>query len=261
MLGRVNIEHGMMVRRRPSTVPNAVTMVWLHGLGESSQSFDPVASHPALGNFHHVLPDLPGYGRSPWPSTPQSLEEVADVIAAWLDQPAILVGHSQGGVLATLVAERVPLRARAVVNVDGNLSRGDCTFSAMAAAYPLADFVATGAATMRDAVYLRGVDERPLRGYHAAMVLADPATFHRHATELVALSEREDLAPRLAALPCAHLFVAGVPDGICAYSRGLLDRHRVTWVRLEPAGHWVYLDQLDKFVAHLAGFAASAQNA
>ena len=50
------------------------------------------------------------------------------------------------------------------------------------------------------------------------------------------------------------LFVAGIPDGICAHSRELLDRHAVRWLGLEPAGHWVHADQLDAFATGVAGF-------
>lgn len=240
-----SVEHDLVVRRS-GTGPE---LVWIHGLGEQSASFDAIAR--ALPGYTHVLPDLPGYGRSPWPSEPphagDSLEALAAHLVAWLDagwlggRAPVLLGHSLGGVLATLVAERT--RVRAIVNIDGNLSRGDCTFSAEAAAYARPDFVAHGFVAMRDRVYTRGVTERALRGYHAALTLASPDVFHVHATDLVALSSTETLAARLAALGIPVLFVAGVPGGICARSRELLDAHRIHWTAIEPAGHWPFLDQ------------------
>jgi len=81
------------------------------------------------------------------------------------------------------------------------------------------------------------------------MFFASPAVFYRHAADLVAMSERGDLAHRLAALSVPALFIAGVPGGICEHSRALLDRNHVHWVGIEPAGHWVYLDQPAAFVA------------
>ncbi len=227
-------------------------LVWIHGLGESSVSFDAIAHHPALAAFSHTLPDLPGYGRSAWPDAPTNLELLATRIAAWLGErdKAIVVGHSMGGVLATMLAEReVPL---AVVNIDGNISRGDCTFSGAAAAYNLEEFRARGFAAMRDAVYRDGLEKPPLRGYHAAMCNASPDVFYGHACDLVAMSEREDLAPRFAALRIPRLYIAGVPDGICPRSRELLAAHDVRWIGIEPAGHWVYLDQPDAFAAAVA---------
>ncbi|HUS29280.1 MAG TPA: alpha/beta hydrolase [Kofleriaceae bacterium] len=242
-------EHGMVVRRTGGDGPR---IVWIHGLGESSVSFEPVvAKMPA---FSHVMIDLPGYGRSAWPDAATNLETLADHLASWLSSaaPAFLVGHSMGGVLATLVAERATVAG--IVNIDGNISSGDCTFSAKASAYSLADFRDQGFGEMRAQVYADGMQRPELRTYHAAMCLAHPESFHRHAGDLVEMSATNTLGPRLAALTCPALFVAGVPDGVCVETRRQLTELKVRWVGIEPAGHWVYLDQLDKFVAELSRF-------
>jgi len=239
----------MMVRR----FGDGPEVVWLHGLGEWSQNFDAIARHPTLAGFSHVLPDLPGHGRSPWPARPDDLDALADRLVAWLgDRCPALIGASMGGVLATLVAERVPVRA--VVDVEGNLSRGDCTFSAKAAAYSLDDFLAFGFGAIRAEVYDAGRTDMALRGYHTAMGAASPRVFHHLAHQLVAISEPEQLASRLASLSVPALYVAGVPDGICAHSRALLDRNTVPWVGLEPSGHWVQHDQPDAFAAAVSAF-------
>jgi 3-oxoadipate enol-lactonase len=244
------LEHGMMVRR----AGQGPRVVWIHGLGESSVSFEPVVAK--LPGFEHVLVDLPGYGRSPWPDGARSLPELAEQLARWLGEGSLatIIGHSMGGVLCTMIAERTAVRG--VVNIDGNLTRGDCTFSAIAAAYSRDEFVARGFAELRAQVYADGATRPELRTYHAAMCFASPHMFHCHALELVELSTAATLGPRLAELRVPALFVAGVPDGICAESRALLDRLRVRWLGIEPAGHWVYLDQLERFTTELAGFLA-----
>jgi pimeloyl-ACP methyl ester carboxylesterase len=243
-----SIEHGMSVRRTGS----GPELVWIHGLGESSTSFDPVVA--ALDGFSHTLVDLPGYGRSAWPAEPIGLEALADHLAAWVARDAVVIGHSMGGVLATLIAERGA--ARAIIDIDGNISGGDCTFSGQAVAWTESEFVACGLAALRARVYEAGIADPVQRGYAAAMMFASPRMFYRHAADLVAMAHGEQLAPRLAALAVPALFVAGVPRGICEASRGLLDRHRVRWIGIEPAGHWVYLDQLAQFVAVVRDFVA-----
>lgn len=249
---RWSFEHGMVVRRFATGPRSGPRVVWIHGLGESSVSFEPVIAK--LPGYSHVLVDLPGYGRSPWPDAAPALADVADTLARWLDEepPATIVGHSMGGVLCTFVAERTAVRA--VVDIDGNLTRGDCTFSASASEYSLDDFVAHGFAELRAQVYADGQARPELRTYHAAMCFASPRVFHRHARELVELSTAGTLAPRLAALHVPKLFVAGVPDGVCAASRALLDELGVRWVGLAPAGHWVYLDQPGRFAAEVDRF-------
>ena len=241
------LEDGMMVRR----VGQGPRIVWIHGLGESSTSFEPVIAR--MPSFAHVLVDLPGYGRSPWPEQAPSLDDVADQLARWVPADATLVGHSMGGVLATLVAERTVVRA--VVDVDGNLSAGDCTFSSRVTPYSLADFCAHGFTALREQIYLDGVTQPALRGYFAALTVTSPAVFYRQANDLVALAMGGTLAPRLAALRVPTMFITGgLPDAICAESRALLDRHGVRWLAIEPSGHWVYVDQPDRFAAELAHF-------
>jgi pimeloyl-ACP methyl ester carboxylesterase len=240
-----SLERGMVVRRTGS----GPRIVWIHGLGESSVSFEPVVA--AMPGFQHVLVDLPGYGRSPWPEAAIGLEALADALADWLEPDSAVIGHSMGGVLATLVGERT--RVRAIVNIDGNISFGDCNFSSKAAA--IADPVES-LATVRAGVLADAQTRPALRGYYAAMVFAMPEMFHRHAHDLVAMSKAETLAGRVAKQHA--LFVAGVPDGICEASRAMLTRAGARWVGIEPAGHWVYLDQTAQFVDEVTRFLQGA---
>lgn len=246
----------MVVRR----IGHGPEVIWLHGLGERSRCFDAVIAHRSLEGFTHVLPDLPGYGQSQPPVLAcegNSLDDLAAHLADWLTtwparEPPRLAGHSMGGVLAQLVAERIPVRG--VLDIDGNLSRGDCTFSAEAGALDAGAFAAHGFAAMRARIALAGARDPALAGYAEAMQQASAAVFHRNAVDLVALSTPETLVSRLAALRAKVLFIAGVPGGICARSRALLDDHCVTWIGIEPSGHWPFIDQRDVFAAAAGAF-------
>lgn len=246
----------MVVRR----IGRGPEIVWIHGLGERSRCFDGAVTHPSLAGFTHVLPDLPGYGASQAPALvpgANSLEALASHLAAWLTswpprEPPLLAGHSMGGVLATLIAERIAVRG--VLDIDGNLTRGDCTFSAEACAQPLSGFRDHGFAAMRARVAADGQRSGALAGYAAAMEQANAEVFRGNAADLVAMSEAETLVPRLAAVRAPVLFVAGVPGGICTRSKELLDRHEIPWVGIEPAGHWPYIDQRAAFAATARAF-------
>lgn len=246
----------MVVRR----IGRGPEVIWIHGLGERSRCFDAVVRHRLLEGFTHVLPDLPGYGESQPPVLAvggDSLVDLSAHLADWLTgwparEPPILAGHSMGGVLAILVAERIPVRG--VLDIDGNLSRGDCTFSAEAAAHESSAFEAHGFASMRTRVAADGAKDPALSGYAEGMAQATAAVFHRNAVDLVALSTPATLVARLAALRVPQMFVAGVPGGICEHSRTLLDQHGVPWVGIEPSGHWPFIDQRDAFAATARAF-------
>ncbi len=247
-----------MIVRRIGSGPD---VIWLHGLGEHSASFNAIAAHESFAGFTHVLPDLPGYGRSAKHETRglDSIQSLAEFLVPWVASHAprpILVGHSMGGVLATLIAERLPISA--IVNVDGNLTRGDCTFSAEAAGHGRDEFVATGFDAMRARVTERGATEPALASYHTALLRADADMFHRNAIDLVSMSTTETLGPRLAAVSARVLFVAGLPGGICERSRAQLEKLAIQWIGIAPAGHWPFIDQPDAFAAAVGPFLRGA---
>lgn len=248
------VEHGMFVRER--AVAGAPRLLWIHGLGESGLCFEAIAAHPALAGTAALILDLPGYGRSERPATPLTLAATADRVADWLKSrraaPVIAVGHSMGGVLGVLLAERHPDIVDGLVDVDGNVSLGDCTYSARAAAFDAAGFAARGFAEMCAYVDDRATTDRAHQGYARSIRLADPATFHLHARELVATSEAETMGRRLSRLLVPVTYVAGSPGGACARSIELLDAARIRRVDVAPAGHWPFVDRPDELAAAVA---------
>ncbi|WP_211233238.1 alpha/beta fold hydrolase [Solirubrobacter soli] len=95
-----------------------------HGTGEPLALVHGLATTRVI--WRRVLPyldgrvitlDLPGFGESPPAGDGFMLEEVADVIAAALAEPLDLVGHSLGGAVAIVLAERHPDLVRRLVLV------------------------------------------------------------------------------------------------------------------------------------------------
>jgi len=250
---RQRVEHGMFVREIAPPSPRA-TLLWIHGLGESGLAFEEVLRSPELGALRHLVPDLPGYGRSLYRDEPPSLEGIADDLARWTAELAprvVLVGHSMGGVIGLALGERHPDRVERFVNVEGNLSPDDCTYSGWAERHSPEAFLARGFADLLDHVYRLGVEDPAHRGYFASLRHCDPRAFHRNGRELVAISRTEAIAARLARLPFPVTHVAGVPGGNGEHARNLLDRAGVPCVRIEPAGHWPFLDRPRDFAAAL----------
>src|SRR4051812_41494104 len=94
----------------------------IHGITSSSRSWPLLAQELERPV---VAPDLRGRGRSNALPGPGGLVAHADDCAAALravtDQPAVVVGHSMGGFVATVLAAREPDLVRALVLVDGGL--------------------------------------------------------------------------------------------------------------------------------------------
>jgi len=99
-----------------------------------------------------------------------------------------------------------------------------------------------------------GVEDLPVRTYYASLAMGDPRLFHANAVELVEVSNARTLAPRLAALTVPTLYLYGYPRGTQARSLSLLADAGVQVKPIEGAGHWVFIDQPEAFVAELDRF-------
>lgn len=245
---RYAVESGMFVRE----AGDGPVLVFVHGLGESGLCFEHLLAHPGLTGHRLLVPDLPGYGRSAPAAAPLGLADQADLLAEWLSGRGLerpwVVGHSMGGVVGVLLAERHGGRLAGLVDVDGNVSLADCVFSGRAMESTRDEFLAGGFDRLRDTVYRQGARERAHRGYYASMRLADPLQYHLNSAELLEASRPEDMARRLAGLVCPAHYVAGVPRGASERSRELLDAAGVEWTAIEESGHWPFVDQPDRFV-------------
>ena len=99
------------------------TLLLLHGIGSSATSWQRQFDRLA-GDYTLIAPDLRGYGDSPDPAGPPSLDAVADDLAALLDrEPAHVVGVSFGALAALALARRHPNLVRSLVLSDTTLGR------------------------------------------------------------------------------------------------------------------------------------------
>jgi len=234
------------------------TLLFIHGLGESGLCFESIGLTRELEPYRLLVPDLPGDGRTVWPERSSSLEESADHLARWIEQleigRVVLVGHSMGGVIAQLLASRLPELVEALVNIDGNLSPADCVFSGRAAEYTLEDLISRGFDEIREDIYDQGEGDPALRGYYVSLRLTDPRVFHEHSLGLLELSRTEGLARDLAMMEIPSLYIAGSPGGACERSLRLLDEAGASWCSVSPSGHWPFIDRPRDFIERLVAF-------
>ena len=108
-----------------------VRVIWLHGWGRRGQDFAAAASALARDGVASIAFDLPGFGASPAPRVAGGGRSYAEILIPALqslgDEPLVLVGHSFGGRIATVVASREPDLVRALVLTGVPLLRGSST--------------------------------------------------------------------------------------------------------------------------------------
>lgn len=111
----------MTLACRETGTQDGAPVVLLHALGSSAATWDGFAARLADHGRHVLAPDLRGHGDSAWPGT-YSLELMCDDVFGLLDERGIdrvdLVGHSMGGAVAVLAAQRRPGRVRRLVVED-----------------------------------------------------------------------------------------------------------------------------------------------
>ncbi len=98
------------------------TLILLHGFGGSAIDWLPTAKY-LVGNFHLLIPDLPGYGQSsPVPVAQGGIHGEALALAGFVRALHIkhfgLVGHSMGGAIAGVYAAHHPQQVFGLALLD-----------------------------------------------------------------------------------------------------------------------------------------------
>ncbi|HEX2772657.1 MAG TPA: alpha/beta hydrolase [Micromonosporaceae bacterium] len=114
------IVDGVRIACHVRGAPTAPPMVLLHALGEDAHSWDVVVDEFARA-FRVFAIDLRGHGESDRPGV-YSFELMRDDVLAVLDRLGLnrvtMVGHSMGGIVAYLIAEREPHRIDRLILED-----------------------------------------------------------------------------------------------------------------------------------------------
>lgn len=257
-------ELGMAIRHHRSPAGKR-TVLWIHGLGESGLEFEPLICDPRLADYHHLVPDLLGYGKSVWPERPLGVSQHAASLDLLMDRlsidHAVVAGHSMGGVIGLYLADRSRRRCEGLFNIEGNISPADCTGSRKASEHDPAAWLDNGWDSLLDQLYEEAESKDPrfeshsvLRSYCASIHMGDPRAFHQNSLDLVHESDAETLATRLGELELPQIYVHGHPRGTGQYSLDQLHRAGIRTHTIEPAGHWPHLDQHDALIDALIEF-------
>ena len=219
-----------------------VEVVWLHGWGRSGADFD--ASAARLGHASLAL-DLPGFGGSSAPDHAGGARLYADLIRpvlAGLGRPVVLVGHSFGGRVATVLAATSPELVSGLVLTGAPLIRRQT-----ASRPPLVYRVAR-------ALHRRGLlGESTMEKYRQRFGSADYRAAHGVMRDVLVASVNESYEAELDKVTCPVRLVWGsndrdVPVSVAEAARERLGT-RATVQVLNGVGHHVPLEAPDELGA------------
>lgn len=111
---------GYILSRPVDTSTGSTPVVFLHGVGSSAGVWEHVYEALSEDDVRMIGFDLLGFGSSPKPDVAYTLDDHAAAVIASLSrlrlkQPAILVGHSMGALVAVRIARRRPDLVRHLV--------------------------------------------------------------------------------------------------------------------------------------------------
>lgn len=165
---------------------NEIPIIFIHGLGcASSFDYPQVVSFGGLANHRRILVDLIGSGYSDKPETfdytiANHAKYLEDLLSHLKLNDAVIFGHSMGGAVSIVLAERVKYKVKAIILSEANLDSGGGFFSKKIASYSEIDFIEFGFADLIKESSASGNTE-----WAAALSNSSPIAVHRNAVSLI----------------------------------------------------------------------------
>ncbi len=235
-------------------------LLLIHGLGSFGRCFRHAPESPRLKGRAMLIPDLHGYGGSRAPrGFSFTMEAQADSLAALcravgLGQIAI-VGHSMGGTVGILLAERWAARVTHCASAVGNLVPEDCFFSREIVRMGEEAFEARGFAEYVERFRLR--EEAAAQSwstYGESLGMTNARAIFRSSVDLVRLSDEGDLLGRFLALGCPKAYFCDTDNPMAASIERALIEAKVPIARVPRTGHMLMEENPEGFYSAVADF-------
>jgi len=237
------------------------TVLYLHGLGCSKDDFIGATNIHELQAHTLIAFDFPGCGNSPYPEDItfgiDDLVEITHRVVSELDlADFVIIGHSMGGLVALLYAEKYPEHVKGFINVEGNLASEDCFFSRQVAGYGSTGFTNKVFEDFRQSLAQsqnKGVQEyaRTLERSASKKALFD------YSCSLVDYCDNTNLIQKFTGLRIPNLFLFGSENCGLRYKPQLKDGGG-KMVEIPNSGHFpgydnpqAYYEVISNFVCRL----------
>ncbi|MFH1679494.1 MAG: alpha/beta hydrolase [Candidatus Eisenbacteria bacterium] len=237
-------------------------LVFIHGLGSYGRCFRHAPDDARLRGRAMLFPDLAGFGESPAPDGfAFTMEEQADAVSALARSAGLariaIVGHSMGGAIGVLLAERWKGEVTHFVSAVGNLIPEDCFMSRRMIEKDEAAYEASGFEALKRALRPGGPEALgPASTYYESLERTTARAMWRSAADLVHLSDEGDLLGRFLALRSARLYLYDNEHPIPAHLSRALAGGGVDVLCIPDSGHGLMEDNPDAFYGAVAEFLA-----
>jgi pimeloyl-ACP methyl ester carboxylesterase len=197
-------------------------------------------------DFDLILPDLRGFGESATVETPYFMDDMADDLAALLDNLGIdkiaIAGHSMGGYVALAFAKKYPNRVSALALVSSQVA-ADAPDRKEGRYKTAQDVAEKGVGVVADAMTSKLSAKAEVQTFVRAIM--ERQTPSAVTGALKAMAEREEMSATLAAFSFPIVVIHGDEDALIPIDRGRDVKSLVSAARLteiQGAGHMPMLE-------------------
>jgi pimeloyl-ACP methyl ester carboxylesterase len=197
-----------------------VPLVFLHGFGSTKEDYADVVQQECLSDRPVLAYDAPGCGATTCSdlaalSIPFLVSVASEVLRAKRIERFHLIGHSMGGLMALLLADRDPTKVASFVNIEGNLAPEDCFLSRQIVSHPHPD----------PRIFFDQFRDRIWNAGHYSSSLYASALPHKVRVDavrpifesMVDLSDHGNLLDRFVTLPLPRTFMYGQQNSSLSY--------------------------------------------
>lgn len=221
-------------------------VVFLHGWGGSINSFLGVGKVLAGFGFFVVIVDFMGFGESEEPKQPKTIYSYAGDVEKLIKdlnlENVSIVGHSFGGRIGIILASRGILTKLVLVDSAGIKPKRGLLYYLRVKKYK----------RLKKKVLKNKLDKKVLENYGSSDYKSLSPVMKASFTMVV----NEDLTPLLGLIGCETLIVWGKKDKDTKMYMARILKRKIKKSRLVVynAGHYSYLERLDKFISDLYEF-------
>lgn len=226
-----------VIRRNGSSDP----ILFLHGFGSTKEDFADIALRQDFANRPFLAYDTPGSGESDMSDLSKlSMPLLVSIAQAVLQHFKIvsyhLVGHSMGGLVSVLLAEKQTSSILSFINIKGNLAPEDCFLSRQ-----IVDFAAPTPEGFVDE-FISRTRQSPFygNGLYAACFRAkvQAAAVHPTFTSMVHFTDHGELLEKFKGFPFPRMYMYGEQFRTLSYLEELVGAG-VEVAEIPHAGHFV----------------------